>query len=294
MSRPEPSFVLRQGRILLASLALATSAAVARAASPSAAQGLYYERALMSRADLRCQLFSASTAQALAAAREEARSAALRAGDAPAAVDATRDRALAKADAVDCRSAGLQTAAARLRQAYADYSKLSVMRFPGARSAWQAERPDPRLQGQRWALVEALPGTGGWVLFGQVGGAPALLDARKGAAPAASARLVVRDPAHWGEPVLADAPPQGSASRTFLARARTTPAQTLLPAGATGGHLYLFSGDMWDALTRLDPRETGRIELVYPQAGRERVIAAPLEIGDVAAARAFLAAGAPR
>lgn len=283
----------RRRTVLVAAAALMQAAGQADGAlPPGGAQGLYYERALMSRADARCRLFAPAVAAALAAARDQARSAALRAGGDRVEVDATRDRALAKADTVDCRAPGLATAAARLRQAFSGYAQLSAMRFPGARSAWLAERPDARLHGPRWSLVEALPGSGGWVLFGEVNGGPVLLDARRNAAPAATARLVVRDPTRWAAPVLANAPPQGAASRTFLAVAREKAPPALRPAGATDGELYPFPPAALDALTRLDPRESGRIELVYPAAGRERVFALQLEIGDIAAARAFLAAGA--
>jgi hypothetical protein len=288
---PSPSV----SAIALIALATAAAATGAQAAGgrPSAAQGLFYERALMSRADARCHLFSRDIAAALASAREQARGAALRAGDSAAAVEATRGRALAKADAVDGRPRGRPPAAAPPRDAFASYAKLFFMRFPGPRSAWQAERPEPSRRGPRWDLVEALPGTGGWLLFGTVGGAPALLDARRDAQPAATAWLVARDPARWAQPVLADAPPAG-ASLTFVAESRAAAAVSLLPAGATRGTLYRFPAAALDALSALDPRETARVELAYPAAGRERTVSAPLEVGDLAAARAFLATGGAR
>ena len=272
---------------LAAAVVLVTAAAPAGA--ESAASGLLYERALMSAAGVRCGLFSPGVAAALEASRGQARGAALRAGDGAAAVQATEARATAKAAEVDCRDPGLQTAAARVRDAYADYAKLSVMRFPGARSAWRAERPDPRLPGERWALVEALPGTGGWMLFGVVDGRPVLLDARRGAAMASGVRLSLRDPGRLQQPFLSG-PPPSDVSRVFLASTRGPAARALLPAGANSGLLYRFPVEALSALSALDPREVARLELIYPAAGRDRVLAVPLEIGDLAAARAFLAA----
>ena len=272
----------------LALMAIATSAS----AAPSAASGLLYERALMEAAGRRCALFAPGVASALEASRNQARGAALRAGDTPGVLDALEGRAVAKAASVDCRAPGLLTAAERVRGAFADYAQLSVMRFPGPRSAWRAERADPRLRGDRWRLVQALPGAGGWILFGSVSGRPALLDARRGAGPAASVRLRLRDPSRLAAPFLAG-PPPAQLSRVFLASGRSPAARALLPAGAATGLLYAFPQAAMTALATLDPRETAQVELIYPAAGRERADAAPLEIGDLAAALAFLAVPAP-
>ena len=275
----------------LTATAAAPTAAGARPPAPSAASALLYERALMSMAGRRCGLFALGVAQALEASRLQARGAALRAGDTAAALDAVEGRAEARAAAVDCRAPGLLTAAARVRTAFADYTQLSVMRFPGPRSAWRAERADARLPGDRWRLVQALPGAGGWVLFGSVNGRPALLDARRGAAPAAGARLRLRDPRRLAVPYLSGPPPAG-VSRVFLASDRRAAARALLPAGAGAGMLYTFPPQALDALSRLDPREVAQVELVYPAMGPERMATAQVEVGDLAAARAFLAAAA--
>ena len=285
MPRPGLSFARA---IILFSYAMACAPA---AQAASAASGLFYERALMSSADTRCALFTPGVAHALEAARDQARGAALRAGDDAAVLQATQDRAYVRAAAVDCGAPGLKLAAGRVRTAFADYARLSVMRFPGARSAWRAERADVRLTGPRWRLVQALPGSGGWLLFGVVDGRPALLDARRGAAPAATARLSLRDPARLARPFLSGPAPR-SVAQVFLAAGRSAPARALLPAGAASGVLYTFPAAALPALAALDPRESGEVELVYPALGRERVFDAPLEVGDFAAAQAFIAAGA--
>ena len=276
-----------------AALAALLLIAPAGARAESAASARLYERSLMAEAGARCALFTPAVAQALAAARDQARGAALRAGDTASSVQAVEARARGRAGAVDCRSPGLETAADRVRQAFAGYAELSVLRFPGPRSAWRAERADPRVTGARWRLVQALPGAGGWVLFGLADGRPALLDARRDAAPAATARISLRDPARLSRPYLAGPPPP-AVSRVVLASGRSAAAQTLWPAGATHAALYTFPGGLLDALAALDSRETARVELVYPAAGRERVYACALEVGDLKAARAFLAAAAPK
>ena len=278
-------------RSLLA-LAFAAIATTVRA-TPSPASGLLYERALMEAAGRRCALFTPGVASALEASRVQARGAALRAGDTAQALDAVEGRAFAKAAAVDCRAPGLLTAAGRVRGAFADYAQLSVMRFPGPRSAWRAERADPRLRGDRWRLVQALPGTGGWILFGSVSGRPALVDARRNAIAAASVRLRLRDPSRLAAPFPAG-PPPASLSQVFFASRRSAAARALLPAGAAAGLLYGFPQGALVALAQLDPRETAQVELIYPAAGRERIDAASVEIGDLAAALAFLAVPPPR
>jgi hypothetical protein len=275
--------MLKRLAVLLAMLAPGAPGAVR---AESAASGLLYERTLMGAAGVRCGLFTPQVLDALATAREQARGAALRAGDSPAAAAATQARALQRAGAVDCRSAGLQTAAGRVREAYASYARLMQMRFPGPRSAWLALRPAPGVKGPRWAVVQALPGSGGWLLFGVADGRPALLDARRGAGPAASARLLLRDPGRLDRPFL-QGPPPPSVSSAVLAAARSPAARTLWPAGATGATLYLFPQDLLGRLERLDPREVAAVELIYPAAGRDRVVAASLEIGDLRAAAAF-------
>jgi hypothetical protein len=191
-------------RLGLISAAVAACAVVpALAAAESAASQYLYERTLMGAADGRCHLFAPDVGRALAAARAQARNAALRAGDSSAAVAATERRALDKAASVDCRAPGLKLAADRLRTAFSDYAKLQVMSFPGARGRWRAERPYPGYHGApRWGLVQVAAGQGGWVLFGVADRQVILLDARRDSAPAPIARIVFRNPAILSEPYV--------------------------------------------------------------------------------------------
>jgi hypothetical protein len=288
-----------QGVVLLALTAGLAVAGPRPSAAASGASQYLYERTLMSVADARCHLFSPDISQALAASRAQARNAALRAGDPPAAVVAVEARAQAKAAGVACGGRDLQVAAARLRAAFADYAKLQVLNFPWTRSAWRAERPYPAYHGpQRWGLVQSAPGQGGWVLFGVSNGVVTVVDARRKVAAAAIARLVVRDPSRLAQPYVdtrridpaAQAAPR-DVSQVFIARSRGPAPASLLPAGARSGSAYQFSSDALAALARLDPREGGVLELVYPGPGRDRTVAVWIEVGDLAAAEAFLAVG---
>jgi hypothetical protein len=273
---------------------------VASAEAAAASQALY-ERTLMQAADARCHLFAPPVSRALEIARAEARNAALRAGDTVAAIDGTEQRAQARAGATPCSAPGLKLAADRVRQAYAAYAQRQVMTFPGPQAAWRAERPYPNYKGPpRWSLLQVPLGQGGWLLFGKIGGVVTALDARRGATPAATARLLVRDPNRLATPYLpggrvglaAQAPPR-DVTQAFLARGRYAAKPSLWPAGAKGATAYQFGPDALAALAALDPRETATLELVYPTPTGERTVDAWIEVGDLAAALAFLDLGPP-
>lgn len=287
-----------RGRGLVISAAVAACAVAPVAASAASAASQYlYERTLMGAADGRCHLFTPDIGRALSAARAQARNAALRAGDGSAAVAATERRALAKAATVDCRSSGLRLAADRLRAAFADYAKLQVLSFPGVRAGWRAERPYPAYHGApRWGLAQSVVGQGGWMVFGITGGQVTLLDARGDSAPAPIARIVFRNSAILSEPYVdlrrndpADQVAPTAVSQAFLAQGRTSAPRSLLPAGAKTGLAYQFPTNVMAALAQLDPREMASVQLVYPGPKGDRVVTGWVEVGDLAAAQAFLA-----
>lgn len=287
--------MLRGGPVLALAVTAALAAPAAALAVPAAAQYLY-ERTLMSAADVRCHLFAPAVGRSLSAARMQAHDAALRAGETPDGVAALEARAQAKAAATPCNAPGLKLAAERLRTAYADYAKLQTLTFPGVRTSWKAERPYPAYHGPpRWGLVQTTVGQGGWMLFGVVNGQVALLDARRNVAPAASVRLVLRDPARLDQPYVdarrndpaAQMPPL-DVSQVFIARSRAPAPKSLWPAGAQNAVTYQFPAEALPALARLDPREMAAVELVYPSLKGDRVATSWIEVGDLAAARAFL------
>ena len=282
--------------LIAAGLAAACFAAPVAASAASAASQYLYERALMGAADGRCHLFTPAIGRALSAARAQARNAVLRGGASSADVEATERRAMAKAASVDCHAPGLKLAADRLRVAFADYAKLQTLSFPGVRAGWKAERPYPGYHGApRWGLAQGVLGQGGWMVFGITGGQVTLLDGRPDSAPAPIARIVFRNPAILSEPYVdlrrndpADQVAPAAVSQTFIARGRTSAARSLLPAGARTGLAYQFPPDVMAALAQLDPREMAALQLVYPGPKGDRVVTGWVEVGDLAAARAFL------
>jgi hypothetical protein len=273
------------------------AAGPALAATPAA--NLFYERALMTAADGACRLFAPDVSAALAAAKAQARGAALRSG-ADAASLAGLEAQASAAGAAGCRTPGVMAAAAQVRAAFAGYAALSVMQFPGELSAWTASRP----AADGWRAVQR--DRFGWDLmqFGVAGhGADRPLIAAASFADGAQpygARLVMRDPALTSGPYLdtrqadiagrlpidARLPPR-PASRVFAAEA-------MAPAGALardlpGALAFRFPTAAADALAGLDPREAVAVEFLFAGDTGESVRTAYVEVGDFAAARAFQA-----
>ncbi len=298
-------------RAAFSALALLFSAGVGQAAFAAPQVGLLYERTLMLRADARCRVFTPAITTALAAAAAQARGAALRAGVSSFQVGAAEVRAQAKADATACGSTDLKVAATRVRQAFVGYTQLSSMTFPGGYADWRAVRrrsppghAAPPAGPPHWSLVQFSPAGVRPTLVGlQAVGAGAALelsvvDGAPGAITASAARLVMRDPAKAPQPyldgrrrsLLGQIPPR-ELDRVILARSKGEAPPTLLPSENPHGVLFQFPAKAVDALAALDPREAAAVEFVFPAAGGERIATAWIEAGDLAAARAFIAAG---
>ena len=272
--------------------------------------GAFYERALMRTAGERCRLFSPDIAAALVASSLQARGAALRAGASTADLADVEQRASLRAYGVDCASPDLATAAMRVRKGFEGYARLSSMRFPGDVAGWQAERvrafvPTQTVKvapGPRWRLAQTAPLPADMV-FGIVDGpGPVAVTSDPLAVRASYARLVMRDPRKAPAPYL-DARKPGLSGRiapravstAIFASGKTAAPATLLPGGQTGvgqktGVMFSFPPAAAEALASLDPREAVVVEFVSVGASGEQVGQAWVEVGDFAAARAFLAA----
>jgi len=279
-------------------------AALAPATAWASAADTYYERTLMSAADQRCGLFTANIGAALAASAAQARGAALRAGASAQELAAVEGRARARASTAGCRSADLLKAAERVRDAFDGYARMAKMSYPGDIAGWEAERISSR-NGQVWVLSQQAQVKGATATFGiarrdAIDSLVAVVQFEGRARPYA-ARLVMRDPrlaprAYLDQravspgrmlPLFARmAPP--SASRTFLAEARSAPDPLIAPAKGRPAEAYRFPEAAMTALGELDPREAIQIEFLFSGVGRDRTVRAFVEVGDFAAGRAFL------
>lgn len=269
------------------------------------AADLFYERSVLRAADERCGLFEPQIAAALESARVQARGAALRSGADAAELARLQARAQQKAASVGCASPDMKIAAGRVKTAFDGYAKLYRMNFPGDVSSWRADRVVPS-DGPGWTLSQ--PSRFGadrlsFGLAGRRGEAPRLTAAvmfADGARPYA-ARLVLRDVARTTGPTLGDArggptarlpltsrvAPR-TATRAFLAGARSVDAR-LSPEPGQGAVVYTFPATAIPAMAALDPREAVTVEFVFAgRGGRDSVRTAYLEVGDFAAAQAFL------
>jgi hypothetical protein len=289
-------------------MAGAVAAAVALAAAGGAggatpAVELFYQRALMSAAGGACRLFAPDVASALAAAKAQARGAALRSGVAAGDLATLEQRAQAAAGAAGCASPDIAADAQRLRAAFVGYAHLDRMDFPGELSAWSAARATSD-GAAHWQVSQR--DRFGWdqMTFGVVGhgaGRPlmAVASFADGAAPS-SARLILRDAAETSapylDPRLADIAgripidgrlPPRSATRVFAAEAMSPAGADLRAPGMTNAWAFRFPAAAAEALASLDPREAVAVEFTIPGDDGDTVRTAYVEVGDFAAARAF-------
>lgn len=261
----------------------------------------YLERGFMAEAGPRCRLFGPAVQSALIAGREQARGAALRAGFSARDVQRVAERSKARALSIPCDSPDLVAAARRVSSSFEAYSRLVRQDFPGDRLGWKADRSESR-QRVTWRLTQDLDQAGAKVRFGIAGrnGADSLMvvAALPGGGAPYAARIVMRDRRLTvgayidarGEslrtlPLQRRLPRQGP-FESFAAQARSAAGADLLPAGVKSGWAFRFPLNAAAAIAELDPREAIMIEFLLGAGPPQRVY---LEVGDFAAARAFLA-----
>ena len=273
-------------------------------AARAGAVDLYYERALMAEAGVKCGLFTPQVQSALVSAREQARGAALRSGVAVRDIQATRDRALSRAHSAGCDSRDIALAAQRVRSGFEGYARLVRQDFPGDLAGWKADRS---VSAQRllWRLTQDTRQGPVQMRFGIVGrtGGDSLMAVASfpGGATPYAARIVIRDRRVTagayldarGESLrtlpLSRRMPRSGPFESFSADARSAAGSDLLAPGMTVGWAFRFPGQAAAALADLDPRESAQVEFLFTSAPTQRVY---FEIGDFAAARAFLSARA--
>ncbi|HEY0436380.1 MAG TPA: hypothetical protein VGC92_07065 [Phenylobacterium sp.] len=253
----------------------------------------------MTAADARCGLFAPDVSAALAAAAQQARGAALRAGADAEALRGVERAAQARAAAGPCASPDIALAAGRVKAAFSGYAKITRLTYSGDVAAWQADRNLGRRV--RWRLAQETSFGPDRLTFGLAGrdGADVLVAVARFADEAEpyAARLVLRDTGRSPQPYLdrrtggatAGLPlarrlPPASAVKAFAASARAQAEGELLPKGAAGW-AFRFPEAAAAELARLDPREAVAVEFLFPG---DQVRRAYVEVGDFAAGRAFL------
>lgn len=266
---------------VIAALALAGPAA----ADPPGAQAALVERLGLLQLDQRCGLLSPGARAAVEAGAEQARGALLRAGwgyaqlrELEAAVDsAARNRA--------CNDPRTQAAVADAREAYASWARTNVMEFPGWSRSWTARR----VTGPNgWRLSQTIDSSASFGVRETDGGQH--LSLALAPTSATGARLILRDSRRSNASALdltrrvaygleAGAPAIGAATRTYASATRTE-----RRPGGVMQTVFTFPDAAFQAMLALDPRETVVIEILGARTTQRLLV----EVGDIAAARAFL------
>lgn len=273
--------------VFLAVLLAAGPAAAARPDIPFA------ERRALLGADRACGLFAPPVRAALEAAAAQARGALLRSGWSEARADALGRDATAEGGRRPCADPVLLRAAESARAGFAGWSRLPSMQFQGGERAWTARRTQDI---DRFYLRQDIPGPRPAAFGLREDGARASVTLRlplaDGEAAPATVRVLYRDKARAPRSA-ADLPGRTRTDLPALAASPATaavafPAARRLETGERGrAAVFAFPDTLLAALAVLDPREAATIELETTR-GVQRL---HLEVGDLAAARAFLAAG---
>lgn len=273
---------------LAASLSALLGAAASATEGPDA-RSAYVERRGLLEIDGRCHLLASDLRAALNVGALQARGALLRAGWTSAQLR-TLDRTVSQAAAQRaCNDARTQQSVTEARRGFGPWLAVGYMEFPGWERAWLARRG----VSDGWRLSQAIEAPGAAV-FGvrQQGDAQRLVLIlaleRNESAPAA-AQLVLRDPsrAELREITLPQRVSYGvAAGAPTPSAAMTIPSTRALERLSSGRTqaVFAFPDSAFAALLQLDPRES--VELRLQTGRREQTLY--VEVGDLAAARAFL------
>lgn len=271
-------------------LAALLCAGPAHAVGPEVA---FAERSALLGADRKCDLFEAPLRAALTAAAAQARGAVLRAGWSEARTDVLGQNARAEGARRPCSDATLLHAANGARAGFAGWARLPSMRFTGGERAWIARRTRD-IDGFLLRQDMIAPRIASFGVREDNGRAALtlMLPLAAGESPPASARLAFRDRTRAARSA-ADLPGR---TRTGLAALAASPASANVVHAQTRRvetverarrALLTFPEATLAELAALDPREAITIDL----DGARGTTRLHLEVGDLAAARAFLAAG---
>ncbi len=270
--------------------AVLTAAALALTAGAAQASGPHYDRAFVLAADAKCGLFARPVREALTSATLQARGAQLRGGATAVQAAETARRAGARAAAVRCDDPELRLVAGRVDDAFAGWSSMRRMEFPGLTAGWTVDRD--AFDAPRWRLSQIGRVGASPVVIGRAWGEPGLTVSVSfvGKPRPVSSRIVLRDAARFPNPWIGARPTAApeAQSRAIWAGATARADRGLLVGDRRRGEVWRFPETAVAALTGLDPREAFLVEFVFRDGS---VATAKLEVGDLAAADAFLKLG---
>jgi hypothetical protein len=276
-------------RFFFLALVLAT-ASTAAATEPPDARAAFVERRGLMEADAQCRLFSPDVRAALGVGAAQARGSLLRAGWTQAGVRTLEAAAVSAARARACSDERTALAAADARRAFSSWINVSAMDFPGWERSWRARRT---LDASGWRLSQSIDAPAA-ATFGvrqrdDVQRLTLIVPLARRETSPADAQLIFRDRA------------RGAVREIPLARRIALGLEAGLPSpGSTASiasvrtreridgrqHVvFTFPDTAFAALLALDPRETVELRLTTGRSVQRLYV----EVGDIAAARAFLA-----
>lgn len=272
-------------RLLFFTAAALCALAGPAAADPPSAQAAFVERLGLLQIDDRCRLLAAGPRATLELSAAQARGSLLRGGWTQARLSELERAVTGAARERACNDPRTQTAVTDARAAHDQFARANVMEFPGWQRAWVARRTTG-ING--WRLSQSIDAR---TSFGvRESGGVQTLSLVLSETNATGARLILRDRRRTNSEALdltsrvaygleAGAPAMGAATRTFP----STRVQERRPGGTTQV-VFAFPNDAFQAMLALDPRESVVIELLGART-TQRIL---VEVGDIAAARAFL------
>jgi hypothetical protein len=281
----------RRTQALIAAVLIAAPILAGPFAAGAAPVDRYYERSFVLAANARCGLFQPQLTAALTAAAWQARGAALRAGGNDRDLAETAQRARTRAATTRCDSADLKTVSGRVQNAFAGWSRVTRMNFPGERAGWSADRS--AYARPTWRLMQGTRTGASPVRFGVIGGLDrpdqmAAVVSWHGRSRPTGVRIVLRDANVATRPWLARELPPPSQRRSIWAAGVQAADAGLLVEGREAGQMWLFPATAADAVSALDPREIFIVEFLFRDGSVAR---SSFETGDFAAGRAFLSMG---
>jgi len=276
------------------------AATLAAAATPADARSAYAQRQFLLDADDKCHLLGDRERAALAGSAQQARGALLRAGLKP---DTIQQAAADRAEATPCTDQTLRVETETARAAFSGWAARTRQEFPGEQRSWRVSRYSAE-DALAWTLAQDL---GDGFSIGLVEDAEqrllaVALPVEPGAARPRTLLLEFRDPQKWPDfvdPTLGglfaaegqDMLAARSAPPALSRRAWTTgpiDGSVQAPGGGADYLTWALPERTMQELAALDPRDVARVSIEYAD-NRVRVLY--MEIGDLAVALGFLAAG---
>lgn len=264
-------------------------AAPAAAAETGNARTAFVERRGLLEADAQCSLFTPSIRSALSVGVAQARGALLRAGWTSAHLRELETAAINAARSRACNDRRTTEAAADARRAFSSWINVSTMEFPGWERSWRARRV---VDDSGWRLSQSMAtpmnATFGVRQRDDVQRLTLAIPLARGQDAPAAAQLILRDaarasvrevslPARMSQGLEAGLP--SPAASTSIPSVRT-----IERADNQRVAVFTFPDTAFRDVVTLDPRESVEIRLENGRTTQRLLV----EVGDVAAARAFL------